>query len=377
MASVHAVIMAGGSGTRFWPASRQVRPKQLLPLAGGKPMIAAAIDRLSGICEPENIWIVTNRAQKKAVGKLLLDFPIEQVLIEPEPRDTAPCIAFAMATIAARDPEATLIVLPADQVIDPVPEFERMVARAQALASDGETLVTFGIPPTFPATGYGYIELGEAINGAATAGGATGGETAETALPRAFATKCFREKPDIATAKQFVDSGNFWWNSGIFVFEIGAMQKAFTEHEPQLANATTLMLAAIKANKRPQLIRAFKKAPKISIDFAVMEKASRIAVVECTAHWDDVGSFPALARVLEATPDNNHFSLHEGADAHSLEAEGNIIYAEGKRTVTVFGVDNLVVAAVGDAVLVCPKDKADQLKKLVDHLREQGRQDLL
>jgi mannose-1-phosphate guanylyltransferase len=362
MASVHAVIMAGGSGTRFWPASRQIRPKQLLPLADGKPMIAAAIERLSGICAPENIWIVTNRAQKKAVGKLLLDFPIEQVLIEPEPRDTAPCIAFAMATIAVRDPDATLIVLPADQVIDPVPEFERMVARAQALASDGETLVTFGIPPTFPATGYGYIELGEPT---------------DKALPRAFASKCFREKPDAATAKQFVDSGNFWWNSGIFVFEIGAMQKAFAEHDPQLATATTRMLAAIKANKRPQLIRAFKKAPKTSIDFAVMEKSSHIAVVECTAHWDDVGSFPALARVLEATPDNNHFSLHEGADAQSLEAEGNIIYAEGKRTVTVFGVDNLVIAAVGDAVLVCPKDKANDLKKLVDHLREQGRQDLL
>jgi mannose-1-phosphate guanylyltransferase len=362
MASVHAVIMAGGSGTRFWPASRQVRPKQLLPLADGKPMIVAAIERLSGICAPENIWIVTNRAQKKAVGKLLLDFPIEQVLIEPEPRNTAPCIAFAMATIAARDPDATLIVLPADQVIDPVPEFERMVARAQAIASDGETLVTFGIPPTFPATGYGYIELGEPT---------------DKALPRAFATKRFREKPDVATAQQFVDSGNFWWNSGIFVFAIDAMQKAFTEHAPQLATAATRMLVAIKANKRPQLVRAFKKAPKISIDFAVMEKASRIAVVECTAQWDDVGSFPALARVLKATPDDNHFSLHEGADAQSLEAQGNIIYAEGKRTVTVFGVDNLVIAAVGDAVLVCPKDKADQLKTLVDHLREKGRQDLL
>ena len=202
-------------------------------------------------------------------------------------------------------------------------------------------------------------------------------EATDKALPRAFKTKCFREKPDEATAKQFVDSGNFWWNSGIFVFEMAAMQKAFTEHEPQLATATTRMIAAIQASNRPQLIRAFKKAPKTSIDFAIMEKASHIAVVECTAHWDDVGSFPALARVLEATPDNNHFSLHGGADAKSLQATGNIVYAEGKRTVTLFGVDNLVVAAVGDAVLVCPKNKADDLKALVNHLREQGRQDLL
>jgi mannose-1-phosphate guanylyltransferase len=362
MASVHAVIMAGGSGTRFWPASRQTRPKQLLPLADGKPMIAAAVERLSGVCAPENIWIVTNRAQKKAIGMLLLDFPIEQVLIEPEARDTAPCIALAMATIAARDPDATLIVLPADQVIAPINEFERMLARAQALAGDGETLVTFGIPPTFPATGYGYIELGDAT---------------DKALPRAHLSKSFREKPDLATAQSFVDSGKFWWNSGIFVFELAAMQRAFREHEPALAVATERMTAAIHKNKRPQLARAFRQAPKTSIDFAIMEKASRIAVVECTAHWDDVGSFPALARILPATDDHNHFSLHDGADAKSLQSTGNIVYAEGKRIVTLFGVDNLVVAAVGDAVLVCPKDKASDLKQLVEHLRAEGRQDLL
>lgn len=362
MASVHAVIMAGGSGTRFWPASRQTRPKQLLPLAGDKTMIAAAVERLQGICAPENIWIVTNRIQKKAIGKLLLDFPIEQVLVEPEARDTAPCIAFAMATIAARDPDATLVVLPADQVIEPIPEFERMVARAQALAGDGETLVTFGIPPTFPATGYGYIELGEAT---------------DQALPRAYLSQAFREKPDLATAQQFVDSGKFWWNSGIFVFQLAAMQSAFRAHAPELATATDRMITAIQTNKRALLLRAFRQAPKTSIDFAIMEKASHIAVVECTAHWDDVGSFPALARVLTATKDNNHFSLHDGADAKSLLSTGNIVYAEGKRIVTLFGVDNLVVAAVGDAVLVCPKDKASDLKQLVDLLRQEGRTDLL
>ena len=134
MASVHAVIMAGGSGTRFWPASRQIRPKQLLPLASGIPMITAAVERLRGICPQENIWIVTNKTQKKAIGKLLLDFPINQILVEPEARDTAPCIAFAMAAIGAHNPDATLIVLPADQVIDPISEFERMVSRARSLA---------------------------------------------------------------------------------------------------------------------------------------------------------------------------------------------------------------------------------------------------
>lgn len=325
-------------------------------------MLAAAIDRLQGICPPENIWIVTNQPQKDAIAQLLLNFPVEQILIEPEARDTGPCVAFAMAHIAARDPEATLVVLPADHVIEPTAEFERMIARAQALACDSQTLVTFGIPPTFAATGYGYIELGAA---------------ADKALPRAFTSKSFREKPDQATAQQLVDSGNFWWNSGILLFKGEAMMQAFADHEPDLATAAQQMLAAIKAEDHGQLASAFAKAPKTSIDFAVMEKAERIAVVECTAYWDDLGSFPALARVLEATPDNNHFSLHDGADAKSLLAQGNIVYAEGNRTVTLFGVEDLVVAAVGDAVLVCPKDKADQLKQVVDFLRAEGREDLL
>ncbi len=329
-------------------------------------MIAAAIERLSGICEPENIWIVTNKTQKKAVGKLLLDFPIDQVLIEPEARDTAPCIALAMATIGARDPEATLVVLPADQVIDPISEFERMVTRARSLAQDGETLVTFGIPPTLAATGYGYVELGDEITQGAT-----------DADPRAYVTSSFREKPDEATAKQFVESGKFWWNSGIFVFEIGAMRKAFATHEPALAKATDQMTAAIKNSKRGQVTRAFKAAPKTSIDFAIMEKAKHIAVVECTAHWDDIGSFPALARVEPADASGNHYSLHAGGDAVSLDSIGNIVYAEGKRTVALFGVQDLVVVAVDDAVLVCPKDRAEELKLMVKHLKENGRTHLL
>jgi len=366
MASVHAVIMAGGSGTRFWPASRQIRPKQLLPLASGIPMITAAVERLRGICPQENIWIVTNKTQKKAIGKLLLDFPINQILVEPEARDTAPCIAFAMAAIGAHNPDATLIVLPADQVIDPISEFERMVSRARSLARDDKTLVTFGIPPTFAATGYGYVELGDPL-----ADGAEGG------APRAFVTRSFREKPDQATAQSFVESGKFWWNSGIFVFSLAAMQRAFTEHQPELAEATDQMTTAIQQDKRSQVTRAFKKAPKTSIDFAIMEKAEHIAVVECTASWDDIGSFPALARMEPGDADGNHFSLHGGGDATAVESRSNIVYAEGKRTVALFGVEDLVVVAVGDAVLVCPRERASDLKQVVNHLREQGRKDLL
>ncbi|HEB53999.1 MAG TPA: mannose-1-phosphate guanylyltransferase [bacterium] len=362
MPSVHAVIMAGGSGTRFWPASRQDRPKQLLPLLDDKPMLQAAVERVADVCPADNVWIVTNPKQKKAIGKLLLDFPVDRILVEPEARDTAPCIAFAMAAIAARDPDATLVVLPADQVVAPVSEFTRMAARARELAADRKTLVTFGVPPRFPATGYGYIELGE---------------PRDDARPRAFAVRSFREKPDAATARRLVDDGGFWWNSGILVFHLDAMQVAMAAHAPDLAAATDRMRRAIAEGRRGQVTRAFKRAPKTSIDYAIMEKAEHLAVVECTAHWDDVGSFPALARVLAGDAHGNHLSLHDGAAATLLESHGNIVYAEGRRTVALFGVEGLVVAAVGDAVLVCPKEQAADLKRLVERLRAEQHTDLL
>lgn len=362
MSAVHAVIMAGGSGTRFWPASRQVRPKQLLPLSGGAPMIQAAVARVATTCSREHIWIVTNAPQKDAILALMPDFPAAQVIVEPAARDTAPCVGLAVATIAAQDPDAAVVVLPADQVIEPVAEVERMLARGVELAADGETLVTFGIPPTFPATGYGYIALGAAR---------------DDASPRAFVADGFREKPDRATAEQFLEDGNFWWNSGIVAFRASAMRAQMQRHCPELADATDAMLRAIAAGDRDALERAFTSAPKTSIDFAVMEKADKLAAVECTADWDDVGSFPALARILDGDDSDNHRSLHDGAAAALLESRDNVVYAEGARTVALFGVEGLVVAAVGDAVLVCPKDRADELKKVVAHLKETGREDLL
>lgn len=360
MRSVHAVIMAGGSGTRFWPASRTDRPKQLLPLAHGEVMLRAAVDRLAGTCPPENVWIVTNATQRPGVEAALPDFPRENVLIEPEPRNTAPCIGFATAKIAARAPQALVVVLPADQVIEPLDAVAAMLQRGLAIAADGRTLVTFGVAPTFAATGFGYVELGER-------------------LPRgdAFAVASFREKPDAQTAQRFVDDGAFWWNSGIFVFAIDAMKAAMQQCEPTLRAATDAMQAALTDGDDDAFAAAFRAAPKTSIDFAVMEKAPQIAVVECTARWHDVGSFPALADVTDGDGDGNHVSAHDGGSAVTLDARGNVVYVEGQRTVALFGAEDLVVCAVGDAVLVCPKHKATDLKALISHLRATGRADLL
>jgi mannose-1-phosphate guanylyltransferase len=354
--------MAGGSGTRFWPASRTARPKQFLPLARGSVLIEATIGRLAGLCEPGNVWIVTNPVQAKALARVLPGFPRDRVIVEPEARDTAPCVALATATIAARDPDATMVVLPADHVIEPIAEFHRMLRRGVELAADDRTLVTFGVSPTHPATGYGYIECGEAL---------------DAGTPRAFAARRFREKPDLATAQQFLASGGFLWNSGIFVWTTKAIRAAMQKGHPALAEATDRLTAAIANGQRRAVGKTFRQAPKTSIDYAIMEKADKVAVVEATVQWDDVGSFPALASVGVADASGNHALLAQGAAQLALQSHGNIVYAEGKRTVALFGVHDLVVVAVGDAVMVCPKDRAGDLKILVEHVKASGRADLL
>lgn len=362
MPSLHAVVMAGGSGTRFWPASRQLRPKQFLPLANGKPMLAATLDRLEGLVPPEQTWVATNKKQAKGLAKLLPHLHRERLILEPEARDTAPCIALAAATIAAVDPEATMIVLPADHVIEPIDAFQAMLRAGVELAQAGEKLVTFGIPPTFPATGYGYIECGAAL--------------AQQPLPT-FPVSRFREKPDRATAEQLLAQGNFLWNSGIFVWRVSAIRAAMQQHEPLLGASTTAMLAAIQKREKTATNRAFATAPAKSIDYAVMEKARNVVVVRAPVRWDDVGSFEALAAVAAPDADRNVAVLADGASQILEQSQDNVVYADGARTVTLFGVRDLVVVAVDDAVLVCPKAKAQDLKALVERVRAQGRNDLL
>ncbi len=363
MPSLHAVVMAGGSGTRFWPASRSGRPKQFLPLADGQTLIAATIARLRGVCDAEHTWIVTNEAQAAMLPGLLPDFPTAQVIVEPQARDTAPCVALATATIAARDPDATIVMMPADHVIEPTATFHQLLRRGAAIAADRRTLVTFGIRPDHAATGYGYIYCGAAL---------------DADSPRAFVAQRFCEKPDRTTAEQFLADGGYLWNSGIFVWSVAAIGAAMRHGAAALGVAYDAMLTAIRGDDPAQLAAAFGNAPRTSVDYAVMERAPHVAVVEAAGlRWNDVGSFPALADITAADAGGNHSLLGDGARLLQLASNGNIVYAEGARTVALFGVHDLVVVAVGDAVLVCPKDRAADLKQLVDHARQQGRTDLL
>jgi len=362
MQDLHAVIMAGGAGTRFWPASRAARPKQFLPLANGKPLIQAAVERMAGCCPADRVWIVTNPTQARLLPSVLPEFPAAQIIVEPEARDTAPCVALATATIQARDPSAILAMLPADHVITPENAFCSMVQRGAAIAADDQTLVTFGVEPTFAATGYGYIECAGPL---------------DEHRPRARHVVRFREKPDKSTAEQFVAAGSFLWNSGIFVWSAAALRAAMRAGAPELLDCTDRMLAGLVQGDREAVVEAFTSAPKTSIDFAVMERAPRVAVVDATVRWNDVGSFPALEAIVPTDADGNAALLHDGAQHIALHSTNNTVYAEGQRTVALFGAENLVVVAVDDAVLVCPSDKADELKLLVAHVRQLGRADLL
>jgi mannose-1-phosphate guanylyltransferase len=263
--------------------------------------------------------------------------------------------------VALRDPGAVMLVLPADQVIRPADAFAALMRRGVALADD-RTLVTFGVAPSHAATGYGYIECGRRL---------------DDAEPEARAVARFREKPDRATAEQFVAAGNFLWNSGIFAWSVAAIRAAMASSAPDLELATAGMLDGLRRRDAAAVAAAFRRAPKTSIDYAVMERAARVAVVRATVQWDDVGSFPALGAVGAADGDGNIAVLHGGAARIACESQRNVVYAEGRTTVALFGVRDLVVVVVGDAVMVCPKDRAGDLKTLVDRVRAEGRTDLL
>lgn len=362
MTSLHAVIIAGGSGTRFWPASRRRRPKQCLPLIEGRSLLEKTLDRLAAAVSPERTWIVTNAEQAAGIADLLPQFSRQQIIIEPEARDTAPCIALACAKIGALDESACMAIMPADHLIEPVAAFHQLLQRGQQIAENSNALVTFGITPSHPATGFGYIERGQ---------------TLDQEQPAAFRVQGFREKPDAATAKQYLNSGRHLWNSGIFLWTCRSFRDALRASAPELADCTEAMLSAISQNDPSALRRAFLETPKISIDYALLEKASEIVVIQAELEWNDLGSFAALDAIAERDASGNITVLDEGAQLTLLDSEGCTSFVRGKQTLALMGTRDLLVVVVEDAILVCPKSQAEDLKRLVEKLRREGRTDLL
>ena len=355
MATPYALILAGGSGTRFWPLSRDSKPKQLLKLFGEDTLLEQTIDRLDGLIPPENILILTNEVQLEGVRAIASKLPADNIIAEPAKRDTAPAIALGTALIAARDPEACMLVLPADQRIDDVASFQSVLASAITTAQQQDALVTIGIKPTWPCPSYGYIERGEALATSST-------EHTPYHVSR------FREKPAPKLAQTFLDAGNFAWNAGMFIWSIPTVTRELELHTPALATFIGQMQAT---DDHAQVIaNHFSTLPAISIDYALMEQSSKVLNIEANFDWDDVGSWISIAKYLESTDNNSKTNT----PTCEVESNHNIVFSDDSQTqVALLGVSDVIVVNTADAVLVAHRDKADDIKKIVAQLPQKLR----
>ena len=353
----YAVIMAGGRGERFWPLSTSTCPKQLLAIVGDETMIAMTVRYLHGLIPPERTFIVTSEALADATRDAVPLFPPENVIGEPVGRDTAAACALGCALVRARDPEGVFCVLTADHVIKDITTFQKTLQEGLALAAAEPVLVTLGISPTFPSTGFGYIEAGERIEG--------GGDI------EFYRALRFVEKPDAPTAEEYVAAGNYFWNSGMFLWSAETFGQSLAANAPELAEmANHLAAASDNEDFRELLGDIYPKLTKISVDYAIMEKATNIIMARGAFDWDDVGSWPALANHFDPDADGNIVV----GEAETLDASGNVIFSK-ERFTALIGVKDLVVVQAPGATLICPKDRAQEVKELVKRLSESGQQD--
>jgi mannose-1-phosphate guanylyltransferase len=355
---LHAVIMAGGGGTRFWPRSRSQRPKQFLTLAGNRSLLQQGCDRIEGLAAGRT-WIITGESYREETRKQLPELPPGQVIGEPCGRDTAPCIGLGAALIARQDPQAVMMVMPADHVIEPEREFVRAAWVAEQMAEEyPNALITFGIPPAYAATGYGYIHRAD--------------EGAQRQGINVYRVRGFREKPNEELAEQFLATGEYFWNSGIFVWKVATVLAALKKQKPQLHAGLCRIAEAWDSPQRDEILRReFPRLEKVSIDYAVMEpagKAGDVLVVQAPYRWDDVGSWLALERMHPQDADGNTIlATHAG-----LETKHCVIVAEPGKLVTTIGVDNLLIVQDGDAILVADRREEGTVKQLVELLKKKG-----
>lgn len=341
----HALIMAGGAGTRLWPLSRRERPKQFLRLFGGKSLLRLAFERVAGLMDAANTWVITSQGYLDQVADELPELPPANFIGEPVGRDTANAIGLATHLIAARDRDATMAVFTADHLITPLDRFHAALRSGlDAAESHPGSLVTFGIRPTEPHTGYGYIEAGEPVS------------------PGVHRAAAFHEKPSQALAAKYVASGRHFWNSGMFAWRAGASIAALERHLPQNARALAAIAADWHTPRRASAEAAFARLPRVSIDYAVMEKADAVLVVPMDVDWRDVGSWTALTA---AHPCDDRGNTVLADRALLTDCAGNVVVSDGEHLVALLGVRDLVVVHSADATLICHKTQAERLKELV------------
>ena len=348
---VYAVIMAGGIGSRFWPQSRQANPKQFLSVFGENTLIQNTVARLQGVIPAERCFIVTHERYVEQTRDQLPAVPAENILAEPIARNTAPCIAFAGVRLMAEDAEAVMVVLPADHVITNTRRFHDVLRVAIEKAKEPGALVTIGIHPTHPETGYGYIQF--------DAQSEDGHEE-----PKPFPVRTFAEKPDIATAERFLDSGDFLWNSGMFVWRADTILDQMQIHLPQAYEAFVPVREAIGTSREDAAVEeAYSKSPHISIDYGVMERAETVFVVPGSFGWSDVGDWRAVYELNDKDEHGN--ALHGNVIVHD---SSRCLVQAMDRLVVLVGIHDAVVVDEKDAILICHRDSAQQVKNVVDYL---------
>ena len=374
------VILAGGSGTRFWPRSRQAHAKQVLALSGERTMIQQTLDRLLPLAAANDVWIFTNKLLAAVIAEQLPQVPRSNILGEPEARNTAPACALAAFLLEPTAPETVIGVFPSDHVIKNQDRFIQVIRAGVKLAASGERIVVLGVPPTRAETGYGYIELGDTVDASTVPCG-------DVPVRR---VKRFTEKPDLAQAEEFVASGNYAWNGGIFLWSARTLANAIREHCPAMAPLLEKIAAAHGAS-RSEFERVFAEVyplcQSISIDYAVLEPRSAKGEAESEIYclpadfaWNDLGSWAALyEHMAGCTPGQTAtVNVSDGASTQSvvLDAQGNYVYALGK-VVALIGVNNLVVVETADALLITTRERSQEVGKVVAELKARGRDDLI
>lgn len=350
------LILAGGTGTRLWPISRQSNPKQLLPLIGSKTMMQATIERVLPIVSMDNIFVVTNEEYGQMIQEEVSGFNAKNVVVEPSAKGTAPCIGLSAVHMRQMDADAVMASLHADHFIADEEGFRKGLQAAEAVAREGY-LVTLGIEPTGPETGYGYIKRGELV------------EAYEGY--KAFNVDEFLEKPDLETAQKFVDSGEYYWNSGIFIWQISTLLEEFEKHLPDTHAKLMEIDGALNAGEVFDTI--WESIGKNSIDVGIMEQAKKVAVVPVDIGWTDVGSWSSIHEI-NARDENNNVVM--GVEHIAIDTEGCLVRGE-KRLIATIGLEDLIIVDSGDAILVCAKDRVQDVKQVVQWLEKNGRDDLL
>lgn len=359
---LHAIVMAGGSGTRFWPASRAALPKQLLPLAGARTLLEDTVTRLDGLVPPERMLVVTSARLLDAARRQLPQVPEAGLVGEPCKRDTAPCIGLAALLVSRHDPDATMAVMPSDHVITPAAKFQDAIRQAAALVDEAPgRLVTFGIRPTYPAESFGYIQQGAAF--AVPPGAAP-----------AHAVARFREKPPAQVAAEYLAAGNYLWNAGIFVWKAATILAALRERQPEcLAHLERIAAAWDGPDREAVFAREFAAIKGISIDYAVLEHATDVIVIEAPFAWDDLGGWSAVARQRGVdAAGNTVVGRHLG-----IESVRTIVHAVGDHLVVTMGLEDMLVVHTPDATLVADRSREEAVRQVVAELEKRGWQEYL